>query len=104
MDVCTILVRPCRAPFSYTIMSIEDTIGYLNDSPTCVVCGKGVEGSRGFARFKHGGIMVNLCCPGCIDTFEKDPLPHMARLQKVAKYRKLHNQVNKCNVNEIHPY
>ncbi|MEK7674354.1 MAG: hypothetical protein AAB676_00795 [Verrucomicrobiota bacterium] len=70
-------------------MSIEDTIGYQNEAETCVVCGKGVEGNRGFARVNHGGIMVNLCCPGCMETFEKDPEPHMARLRKVFEYREL---------------
>ncbi len=76
-------------------MSIEDTIGYQNETPTCVVCGKGVEGNRGFARINHEGIMVNLCCPGCIDTFEKDPEPHMARLRKVAEYRELRKLTQK---------
>ena len=54
-----------------------------------MVCGKGVEGDRGFARVNHEGIMVNLCCPGCMDTLEKDPEPHMRRLRKVLEYREL---------------
>lgn len=70
-------------------MSIEDTIGWQNETPTCVVCGKGVEGYRGFARVNHEGIMVNLCCPGCMDTFHADSEPHMARLRKVHEYRAL---------------
>ena len=54
-------------------MSIEDTIGYQNDIPACVVCGKNVQGDRGFAKISHNGIMVNLCCPHCMETFEKTP-------------------------------
>ena len=70
-------------------MSIEDTIGYQNDTPVCVVCGKNVHGDRGFARINHQGTMVNLCCPLCLDTFPKDPLPCLARLTKVELFRDL---------------
>ena len=70
-------------------MSIEDTIGYQNDTPACVVCGKNVQGDRGFARINHKGTMVNLCCPHCMETFEKDTEPDMARLRKVLAYREL---------------
>jgi hypothetical protein len=70
-------------------MSIEDTFGYQNESQTCVVCGKGVEGNRGFARVNHNGVMVDLCCPLCLETFQGDPEPHMARLRKVNAYREL---------------
>lgn len=70
-------------------MSIEDTIGSQNNTPACVVCGKNVQGDRGFAKINHGGITVNLCCPHCMETFEKDPGPHMARLAKIESYRAL---------------
>jgi len=70
-------------------MSIEDTIGYQNENPTCAYCGKSVEGDRGFARINHDGIMVNLCCPGCLDAFKKDPEPHMTQLRKIAEFREL---------------
>jgi hypothetical protein len=70
-------------------MSIEDTISYQDGVPACVVCGKNVEHGGGFAKINHGGIMVNLCCPHCMETFEKDPGPHMARLAKVEQYRAL---------------
>ena len=70
-------------------MSIEDTIGYQNEVPACVVCGKNVEGDRGFARINHKGTMVNLCCPLCLETFQNDPTPHLARMAKVESYRVL---------------
>jgi len=38
-----------------------------------------------------GDIMVNLCCPHCLETFEKVPEPHMARLAKIESYRTLKN-------------
>jgi hypothetical protein len=70
-------------------MSIEDTIGCQNEIPTCVVCGKNVQGERGFARINHKSTMVNLCCPLCLETFQKDPSPYMARLIKVELYQDL---------------
>ena len=73
-------------------MSIEDTIGYQNDAPACVVCGKNVEHGGGFARINHRGIMVNLCCPHCMETFEIDPGPHMARLAKIETFRTLNRR------------
>ena len=75
-------------------MSLEDAIGYQNETPSCIVCGKNVERGGGFARVNHKGIMVNLCCPGCMETFSKDPEPHMARLRKVLEYRALRD-INK---------
>jgi ribosomal protein L24E len=75
-------------------MSIEDTIGCGNETPTCVVCGKGVDHGGGFARVNHNGIMVNLCCPLCMEAFEKDPKTYMLRLGKVLRYRSLHGTSN----------
>lgn len=70
-------------------MSLEDTIGYLDPVEACVVCGKNVTQGGGFARVNHKGTMVNLCCPHCLETFQQDPAPHMARLAKVLQYRAL---------------
>ena len=70
-------------------MGIEDTIGSQYEIPSCVVCGKNVQGDRGFARINHEGIMVNLCCPGCMDTFSNDPEPYVARLRKESVYQEL---------------
>ncbi len=70
-------------------MSIEDAIDYKNDTPACVVCGKNVEHGGGFARVNCKGTMVNLCCPLCLETFEKDPAPYMLRLGKILHHRAL---------------
>ncbi len=43
----------------------------------------------GFAKINHGGIMVNLCCPHCIETFQENPEPHIVRLAKIVSYRAL---------------
>ena len=70
-------------------MNIEDTIGFKHEIPTCVVCGKNVQGERVLARINHQGTMVNLCCPLCLDTFQNDPAPYMARLIKCEYYQAL---------------
>jgi hypothetical protein len=70
-------------------MSLEDTIGYRNEAPVCVVCGKNVQNGGGFARIKHGERMLELCCPLCLETFQNDPTPHLKRLQRVDYFREL---------------
>ena len=81
-------------------MSIEDTIGYQDPVEACVVCGKNVEHGGGFARINHQGTMVNLCCPQCMEMFEKDPQPYMSRLAKVLHHRALRD-LTKPGVNGL---
>ena len=73
-------------------MSIEDTIGSQNEVPSCAVCGKNVTHGGGFSRINHTGVMVNLCCPLCLETFQNNPKPYMARLVKVETFRALSSQ------------
>ena len=70
-------------------MSMEDTIGYRNETLACAVCGKNVQNGGGFARIKQGERMVELCCPLCLETFQKDPAPYLKRLQRVDYFREL---------------
>jgi len=70
-------------------MSLEDTIGYRNETPACVVCGKNVQNGGGFARVKRGERMLELCCPLCLDTFQTNPLPHLKRLHRADYFREL---------------
>lgn len=70
-------------------MSIEDTIGFRQNIPACAVCGKNVQGSGGFARVNHAGHLIELCCPLCVETFEKDPAPYLRRLEKIEYFRYL---------------
>ena len=72
-------------------MGIEDTIGYQNEAESCAVCGKNVTHGGGFSRIKHGEVMVNLCCPLCLETFHADSQPFMARIEKIQRYREMQN-------------
>lgn len=70
-------------------MNLEDTIGYLHEAETCSICGKGLDRCGPFARLRRGAHTVLVCCPMCLEVFQKDPAPHLARLDKIARYRML---------------
>ncbi len=38
---------------------------------TCTVCGKSTEGGAGFAHLYHKGQRFSLCCPMCVDAFQR---------------------------------
>ena len=46
----------------------------------CLVCGKGVEHGEGFCRLKVGEHFIALCCPLCMEVYEKNPQRYLARL------------------------
>ena len=62
-------------------MSIDDIIAIQTDGggEKCVVCGKSVAGGHVHARVKHGDKEVFLCCPLCLETFEKGPDNYLRR-------------------------
>lgn len=43
------------------------------DGETCIVCGKSTEGTAGFAHLYHDGRRCALCCPMCLQLFERAP-------------------------------
>jgi hypothetical protein len=47
----------------------------------CLVCGKAVDHGGGFCRLAIGDVMVALCCPLCLDTFNGDKLRFEAKLR-----------------------
>ena len=63
-------------------MVFEDYMNLYGPDDHCSVCGKTVAGGRGFAHLKQGGVWVTLCCPLCMETFEKSPLDYVNK-QKV---------------------
>lgn len=42
-------------------------------SEVCAVCGKPAEGERGFSHLYHGGRRFALCCPLCLQLFQRAP-------------------------------
>jgi len=61
-------------------MSIEDCIGYRNESETCVVCGKGLRSGEALATLHQDGRRLPICCPLCLEAYQRDPKPYLERL------------------------
>ena len=40
----------------------------------CVVCGKATEGNAGTAHLYHDGRRFALCCPMCVEMFQRAPV------------------------------
>ena len=41
------------------------------DGEPCIVCGKSTEGTGSFAHLYHEGRRFALCCPMCLQMFER---------------------------------
>lgn len=42
-------------------------------SEVCVVCGKSTEGEHGVCYLHHAGRRFALCCPMCVQMFQRAP-------------------------------
>lgn len=71
-------------------MNSEDTIGYRDEGETCIVCGKGLKPREALATMHQGGSKLPLCCPLCLETYQKDPKPYLERLAKRTLLQELH--------------
>lgn len=45
----------------------------------CIVCQKSVEHGAGFCHLNVEGVMIAVCCPLCMETFQKDPETYLRR-------------------------
>ncbi len=72
-------------------MSIEDTIGDEDLGGACVVCGKALKPSEALVKIHQGQTKLPICCPLCLENYEKDPQPYLERLAKRALHHELHN-------------
>jgi hypothetical protein len=70
-------------------MSIEDSLGYNNEGQTCVVCGKGLRPGEALATMHEGETKLPICCPLCLEAYQKDPKPYLERLAKHTLLREL---------------
>jgi len=52
---------------------IDPSISDAHCGETCVVCGKCVAGGRGYSHLQHENESFALCCPLCLETFQKKP-------------------------------
>lgn len=63
-------------------MSIEDNIGFNDETETCVVCGKGLKQGETLATLHKGENKLPICCPLCLEAYQKDSKPYLDRLAK----------------------
>jgi YHS domain-containing protein len=61
-------------------MNELETADVIEWDHLCIVCSKTVDEGGGMCHIKAGGRMIALCCPLCIETFNKDPM-HYLRLR-----------------------
>lgn len=52
---------------------MSDPITSESSEDYCVVCGKPARGISGYSRLLHEDRMYALCCPLCMETFQKKP-------------------------------
>lgn len=58
-------------------MSELENADITNWDHLCIVCGKSVDEGGGMCHVKAGARMIALCCPLCIETFNKDPVRYL---------------------------
>jgi hypothetical protein len=51
-----------------------------NYDKECLVCGKGVEHGEGFARLKVDDYFIALCCPLCMEIYQKNPQRFLVKI------------------------
>jgi hypothetical protein len=74
-------------------MSIEDTIDFAHED-TCAVCGRGLRPSEAIATLYRDGRRLLVCCPLCLEAYEKEPTNYLERLIRRAELRDLHHRGN----------
>ena len=78
-------------------MKMEDLMGFEAASPACIVCGKGLRPGEALAKMHQGESTLPICCPLCLEAYQKDPQPYLDRLAKRALLRELRNPENPPN-------
>ena len=56
---------------------MNEPIALENWDKICIVCGKSVLQGGGMCSIKVEDRMIALCCPLCIETFNRDPKRYM---------------------------
>ena len=63
-------------------MSLGDNIGYGDEGQSCAVCGKGLRSGEALATLHQEGYKLPICCPLCLEAYQKDPKPYLERLAR----------------------
>ena len=77
-------------------MSLGDSVDDRVEGESCVVCGKGLRSGEALATLHREGLRLPICCPLCLEEYEKDPKPYLERLAQ----RILRREVRKLEDNK----
>ena len=66
-----------------------DLIGFEDSTDICIVCGKGLRAGEALAKMHQGESKLPICCPLCLEAYQKDPQPCLDRFAKRATLREL---------------
>lgn len=72
-------------------MSFGDTLDYRHEGDICVVCGKALKSGEALATMHNSGSKLPICCPLCLEAYQKDPKPYLERLAKRTFQQELRN-------------
>ena len=71
-------------------MSIEDAMGYQHEGETCVVCGKALRPGEALVKMHQSGSKLPICCPLCLEAYQKDPKPYLECLARRTLLQEIH--------------
>ena len=60
---------------------MDDTYGIENWDERCIVCHKATDHGGGMCHLKVEDVMIALCCPLCIEAFNKEPQRYLVLRQ-----------------------
>jgi hypothetical protein len=69
--------------------NIDPNVRVSADGETCVVCGKTLRPGEALAKIHSGGSKLPICCPLCLDAYQRDPKPYLERLARQVFLREL---------------
>ena len=63
-------------------MHSDENIDIKDWDSRCIVCGKSVDGGGGMCHIKVENLMIALCCPLCVETYNNYP-KHYLQLREI---------------------
>ncbi len=62
------------------------------EAEECIVCNKPVRHGTGFAHIKCDKKIATLCCPLCMETFQRKPELYLRRIEMQRLAQSLHSK------------
>lgn len=72
-------------------MIFGDTLDSRHEGDVCVVCGKALKPGEAVDTMHNSGSKLPICCPLCLEAYQKDPKSYLERLAKRTFQQELRN-------------